>query len=64
MTNHFFIYFLICILKFVHPYPKGNELNVPAPFRAGVNRDNQFAKQEQIIISILILNLVILKINF
>jgi hypothetical protein len=31
MTNHLFIYFLICILKFVHPYPKGSELNVPAP---------------------------------
>jgi hypothetical protein len=32
--------------KFVYPDPKGSELIVPAPFRAGVNRDNQFAKSE------------------
>jgi len=28
---------------FVYPCPKGSELIVPAPFRVGVNRDNQFA---------------------
>ena len=29
--------------KFDYPGPKGSELIVPAPFRGGVNRDNQFA---------------------
>ena len=33
--------------KFDYPGPKGSELIVPAPFRAGVNGDNQFAKQGQ-----------------
>ena len=28
--------------QFIHPGPKGNELIFPAPFRAGVNRENQF----------------------
>ena len=30
--------------QFVYPDPKGSELIVPAPFRAGVNRENQFAE--------------------
>ncbi len=29
--------------QFVYPAPKGGELIVPAPFRAGVNRGNRFA---------------------
>ena len=31
--------------QFVHPHPPvgGSELIFPAPFRAGVNRENQFA---------------------
>ena len=28
--------------QFVHPIPKGGELIFPAPFRDGVNRENQF----------------------
>ena len=30
--------------QFVYPDPKGSELIVPAPFRAGVIRENQFAE--------------------
>ncbi len=30
--------------QFVYPDPKGSELIVPAPFRVGVNRENQFAE--------------------
>jgi len=39
--------------QFVYPDPKGSELIVPASanWRIGVNRDNQFVKQEQIVIS-------------
>jgi len=29
--------------QFVYPDPKGSELIVPAPFRVGVFRENQFA---------------------
>jgi len=29
--------------QFVHPAPEGSELIFPAPFRAGANRENQFA---------------------
>lgn len=29
--------------QFDHPTPKGSELIFPAPFRGGVNRENQFA---------------------
>jgi hypothetical protein len=29
--------------EFIYPAPEGSELIVPAPFRDGVNRDNQFA---------------------
>ncbi len=31
--------------KFVYPVPKGSELIILAPFRAGVIRDNKFAGQ-------------------
>ena len=41
MNIIFFILYLE--YQFVYPGPKGSELIVPAPFRAGVNRDNQFA---------------------
>jgi len=29
--------------QFVYPDPEGSELIVTAPFRVGVNRENQFA---------------------
>lgn len=29
--------------QFINPNPKGSELILAAPFRVGVNRDNQFA---------------------
>ena len=46
------------VQEFVYPDPSadGSQLIVPASanWRIGVNRDNQFAKQEQIVISNLI----------
>ena len=35
--------FLTSEYQFVYPDPKGSELIVSAPFRAGVIRENQFA---------------------
>jgi len=29
--------------QFVHPIPEGSKLIFPAPFRDGVNRENQFS---------------------
>jgi hypothetical protein len=44
MLNQFLIIFRDN--QFVHPDPKGSELIIPAPFRVGVIRNNQFAVWE------------------
>ena len=31
--------------QFVYPFPEGSELIFPAPFRDGVNRENQFVNR-------------------
>ena len=41
--NKYYMLKLLTEYQFVYPTPKGSELIIPAPFRDGVVRDNEFA---------------------